>query len=176
MKPHENIAAHQRAVEAAESEDGPHVRTWAVYAGIAGSKYLGEVEAPTGAAAIEAAYGLGEASISLCHRCADQVQDPEVEHATVVCGDEEATDRPDPDLRLHEIVRARQALRLWELAERAAVGFPVAGRDQPCPAFVSIWPPLEPGQGWRVSLSHGGTFDGATLAEAVEAALAGLKP
>lgn len=128
----------------------------------------------TGDAAIEAAYGLGEASISLCHRCADQVQDPEVEHVTVICGDEEATDRPDPDLRLHDIVRARQALRLWELAERAAVGFPVAGRGQPCPAFVSIWPPLEPGQGWRISLSHGGTFDGASLAEAVEAALAGL--
>lgn len=176
MNPHKAIADHQRTVEAVEAADGPHVRTWSVYAGVAGSKYLGEVEAPTGAAAIEAAYDLEEASISLCYQCADEVEDPEVSHVTVVCEetDEEATDRPDPDLRLHEIVRARQALRLWGLAERAAAGFPVAGRGEPQPAFVGIWPPLEPGQGWRVSLSHGGTFDGTSLAEAVETALAEL--
>ena len=46
---------------------------------VTGSKYLGEFTAPTEAAAEQAALESYEASVSLCHQCADECEDPAIE-------------------------------------------------------------------------------------------------
>lgn len=139
-------------IEAAEAADGPRVRTWSAYAGIHGSKYLGEVKAETAAGAIEAAYGLD--GPSLCHRCASEVEDPEIAHVTVICDDEEATDREEP--------QAAAGPRLLELVERA-----LEWRGS-----IGIIAPL--GGGYTIELGHALGVEGESLAEAVELALAEL--
>lgn len=182
MNPRETIA-HHLELEAAEAADGPHVRTWSVYAAIAGSKYLGEAKAATAEAAIEAAYNLDAASISLCHVCADEVEDPEVSHVTVVSGDEEATDDPARHSRAadgshapdSDPVRVQKALRLWELVERYAEIY--AEADLPS---IEIFPPCATDPVWELDLDKGvggaavASIIAPTLAEAVEAALAEL--
>ena len=45
---------------------------------VTGSKYLGEFEAPSAAEAERMARESDEASVSLCHQCTDEVEDPEV--------------------------------------------------------------------------------------------------
>lgn len=49
-----------------------------VYAAVSGSKYLGEIEAENEEDAKDKALDLDEASISLCHHCSHQCQDPMV--------------------------------------------------------------------------------------------------
>ena len=48
-----------------------------VSATVTGSKYIGEFEAATAEEAEQMAYDSGEASISLCHQCASECEDPE---------------------------------------------------------------------------------------------------
>lgn len=45
---------------------------------VTGSKYLGTVEAESAEEAIEKAYKLDTCSISLCHQCTDECEDPEI--------------------------------------------------------------------------------------------------
>lgn len=48
-----------------------------VSATVTGSKYIGEFEAATAEEAERMAYGSAEASVSLCHQCASECEDPE---------------------------------------------------------------------------------------------------
>lgn len=48
---------------------------------VSGGKYLGEFEAETAEAAVEMALASDAASCSLCHQCANQVEDPEIQDA-----------------------------------------------------------------------------------------------
>ena len=52
---------------------------FSVYAKVVGSKYLGEFEAANAEEAETLALNSDAASICLCHACADQIEDPEVE-------------------------------------------------------------------------------------------------
>jgi hypothetical protein len=51
-------------------------KTFSVYGVVTGSKYLGRFEANTKEEAIKLASG--EASVSLCHQCSDECEDPEI--------------------------------------------------------------------------------------------------
>lgn len=59
-----------------------------VYASVVGSKYLGKFEARSEEEAVQKALKSAAASISLCHQCADEVSDPEIDKATAVKRDE----------------------------------------------------------------------------------------
>ena len=64
--------------------EGLTVKKWSVHAKITGSRYLGEVEAKTKEEAEEKAEKLAdENSVSLCHQCSDQIEDPEIESCYV---------------------------------------------------------------------------------------------
>jgi len=52
---------------------------WRATGAVAGSKYLGEVEAATEEEAREKAWGLDSAGVSLCHQCSSECEDPEVQ-------------------------------------------------------------------------------------------------
>ncbi len=54
------------------------MKNWNVYADVRGSKYLGEVEAETKEEAEKAAWSDLDFSISVCHQCSSEVEDPEV--------------------------------------------------------------------------------------------------
>lgn len=56
---------------------------WRAYGKVAGTKYLGEVEADAEEQAIEKAEALGSCCVSLCHQCSDQCEDPEIDEITV---------------------------------------------------------------------------------------------
>lgn len=49
---------------------------------VVGSKYLGCFEAETAEEAVSKALNKGEAYVSLCHQCAEQCEDGEIEDAT----------------------------------------------------------------------------------------------
>lgn len=53
------------------------------YAQVIGSKYLGDVEADSLEEAEEKAEALETLNISLCHQCADQVEDPTIAEIVV---------------------------------------------------------------------------------------------
>lgn len=53
-----------------------------VYGTVTASKYLGEFEADSEDEAVEAALNSAEAHVSLCHQCADEMDDPEVHEAS----------------------------------------------------------------------------------------------
>lgn len=55
-----------------------------VYASIVGSKYLGEFEASSADEAVQRAAESDAGSISFCHQCSSECEDPEVdvEHST----------------------------------------------------------------------------------------------
>lgn len=57
---------------------------WDVSASVVGSKYLGEFIAASAEEAVQEALNSAAASISLCHQCADEVSDPEIDKATAV--------------------------------------------------------------------------------------------
>lgn len=56
-----------------------HMAKWRVTAKVVGSKYLGEFEAKSKREAEALAFESEKAGISLCHQCADECEDPEVE-------------------------------------------------------------------------------------------------
>lgn len=49
---------------------------------VTGGKYLGEFEAGTASEAVSMALASDSASCCLCHKCADEISDPEVTDAT----------------------------------------------------------------------------------------------
>ena len=53
------------------------------YGVVAGSKYLGEVEARDVIEAREKAFRMHSASVNLCHQCADECEDAEI-HEVIV--------------------------------------------------------------------------------------------
>lgn len=53
-----------------------------LYAKVAASKYLGEVEAATMEEAIQKGYDLDSCTVSVCHQCSRDVEDPEVDDVT----------------------------------------------------------------------------------------------
>jgi hypothetical protein len=57
------------------------VKKWRVYGAVFGTKYLGVFEAQTKEEAIEKALKSGEAHVSLCHQCAGEMSDPEIQSA-----------------------------------------------------------------------------------------------
>lgn len=61
---------------------------WHVTAAVNGSKYIGEFEADTESDAIQQALHSDEAVVNLCHQCADECADAEVQQFFV----SEATD------------------------------------------------------------------------------------
>lgn len=74
-------------------------KTYQCYGSIIGGKYLGTVEAESPQEALEKAQALPSIGVSLCHACADEVEDPEVDTITLVCDGEDVTpaEAPDPD-------------------------------------------------------------------------------
>lgn len=52
------------------------------YGVVVGSKYLGEVEADSEEEAEERALELESASVSLCHQCASECEDPQIDKIT----------------------------------------------------------------------------------------------
>jgi hypothetical protein len=52
-----------------------------VVGAVSGSKYLGTFEAATAEEAIEMALNSDEASVSLCHQCCCECEDPEITEA-----------------------------------------------------------------------------------------------
>lgn len=152
--------------------DPAPVKTWSAHAVVAGSRYLGGVEARTAEGAIDAAYGLESAQVSLCPRCAEEIEDAQIQHVVVTSGDAQATDREAPDQRIEEVERVQLALRLLELVERFAAI--IWARQETDTASVDLYPPM-PGEGWEIadssSLVFGPSVMGATLSDVVEKAL-----
>ena len=68
-------------------------RTWSVTATVFGGRYCGEFEAETGEEAIEAA--MDQASVSVCHQCANDVGDVELGRFVATCGDDVVEDEPE---------------------------------------------------------------------------------
>lgn len=56
---------------------------WAAYGRVVGNKYLGTVDADTEEEAREKAFKLDACSISVCHQCSDQIEDPEISEVDV---------------------------------------------------------------------------------------------
>lgn len=54
---------------------------WDVTGVVVGSKFLGTFEAETEAEAVRMALESDASSVSLCHQCSDECEDPEVERA-----------------------------------------------------------------------------------------------
>ena len=59
------------------------MQRWRVSGTVAGSKYLGEVEADTPEGAKEKAFAELDCSVNLCHQCADECEDAEVQELHV---------------------------------------------------------------------------------------------
>lgn len=57
------------------------MKRWNVYGRVVGSKFLGTVEAQTEEEAIELAMRTA-GHVGLCHQCAEQCEDAEIEDAT----------------------------------------------------------------------------------------------
>ena len=55
-------------------------KKWHVSATVVGSKYLGEFEADTAEEAIELAGASDAAWVNLCHQCAEECEDPQIDH------------------------------------------------------------------------------------------------
>lgn len=51
---------------------------YSIYGSVCGSKYLGDFEANTPEEAKDMALNSEAATVSLCHQCADECEDPEV--------------------------------------------------------------------------------------------------
>lgn len=58
-------------------------KTWNCYGVVKGSKHLGKVEAETKEEAEDLAMKLDAAQVSLCHQCADECEDPQVDDVVV---------------------------------------------------------------------------------------------
>jgi hypothetical protein len=54
------------------------MKTWAVYARVSGSKYIGTVEAETEEEALEKGWKHENCYSSVCHQCSDNIEDPEI--------------------------------------------------------------------------------------------------
>jgi hypothetical protein len=54
------------------------VKRWHVTGTVVGSKYLGEFKAPTKEKAIQMALESEAATVSLCHHCSDECEDPQI--------------------------------------------------------------------------------------------------
>lgn len=107
---------------------------------VVGGTYLGRVLAGDAVEALER--GTALASVSLCHACSSALGgDLEIEHVTVTCGDESATDEPPDDWQAKALAAGWMppcadetvtladplaALRLSLRAERALLGTGVA--------------------------------------------------
>jgi hypothetical protein len=52
---------------------------WTIYGAVRASKYVGQVEAETEEEAIEKGWKLDTVGCSVCHQCADEIEDPEIE-------------------------------------------------------------------------------------------------
>ena len=52
---------------------------YSLYGKVFASKYLGEVEAETKEEAIEKGYELDSCFVSVCHQCAKEIEDPEID-------------------------------------------------------------------------------------------------
>ncbi len=61
---------------------------WLVNGSVVGGKYLGEVEAATEDEALALAHELSTVSVDLCHRCAGECENAEIEEITVERVDE----------------------------------------------------------------------------------------
>ena len=55
---------------------------------VTGSKYLGCFEAETAEEAVEMALKSDKASVSVCHHCSEEVEDPEVQSARAELAEE----------------------------------------------------------------------------------------
>jgi len=58
---------------------------------VTGSKYLGHFEADSEEEAIEKAINSAAASVSMCHQCAEDCEDPEVHDATAWLAEDETS-------------------------------------------------------------------------------------
>lgn len=67
------------------------LKTYRCVGTVVGGKYLGEVEARSKAKAVQLAWELEQASVSLCHQCSSQVEDAEITKISVEV-DEDAGD------------------------------------------------------------------------------------
>ncbi len=52
---------------------------WDVFATVKAGKYIGQVEAETKEEAEQLAWGLPGASVSVCHQCSRDIEDPEID-------------------------------------------------------------------------------------------------
>lgn len=59
-------------------------RKFSVYGVVSAGKYLGDFEAETKEEAIKLALESEAASVSLCHQCAGECEDPEI-HDAIAC-------------------------------------------------------------------------------------------
>ena len=59
------------------------MKRWHVHGVVSASKYLGTVEAETEEEALKKAEELDSVSVSVCHHCSSQVEDPEITEITV---------------------------------------------------------------------------------------------
>lgn len=59
------------------------MKTYHVYGTVTGSKYLGTVKAENEEEAKEKGLMLPSASVSLCHQCSEECENPEIHHVEV---------------------------------------------------------------------------------------------
>lgn len=59
----------------------PKKTRWRVHASVVGTKYLGEFDADTEEEAIEMAIR-ANGYVSICHQCASECEDPEIDEVT----------------------------------------------------------------------------------------------
>ena len=59
------------------------MKKWNCYGQVVGSKYLGQVEAETSEEALEHAAELDSNSVSFCHHCSGECEDPEVREIVI---------------------------------------------------------------------------------------------
>ncbi len=91
-------------------------KTWRVTGTVVGSKVIGEFKAPNGKAACKKAWG--NAYVSVCHHCADEVSDPEVSELAAECDETGEVYRTDGE-RDGEAVKRLKAV-LERMRERRA--------------------------------------------------------
>jgi hypothetical protein len=81
----DNIIHVQDVADDPPSDGSDH--TWRVSASVRGSKYCGEVEAKTREEALDLAWEM-DSGISLCHQCASECEDAEIDEFFVERADE----------------------------------------------------------------------------------------
>ncbi len=64
---------------------------YSINAAVIGSKHLGVIEAPSAERALKMSYALDEAYVSVCHHCASQIEDPEIDSVSA-CNVEDDSD------------------------------------------------------------------------------------